>query len=114
VKQLAGLIGFVCLSASIPSIGNANSIWGLGAGSKNCETWLAAADDLEAVCGSWILGFWSGLNADAPTEGLQNDGRPTDNIGILDLVKAECRVHPGETLWNATVETREREAAKSQ
>jgi len=114
VKQLLGLIGFVCFAAAIPSIGNAGSIWGLGAGSKRCETWLTAAEDLETVCGSWILGFWSGLNAGAPTESLRNDGRPTDNMGILELVKGECRIHPGETLWNATAKTRDREAAKTQ
>jgi hypothetical protein len=111
MKRLVGLVGFICLSAAIPGAAEAGSVWGLGAGSKNCETWVTAADDLYAVCGSWVLGFWSGLNADAPTDALRNAGQPADNLAILDLVKAECRIHPGETLWVATVTARERAAA---
>lgn len=112
MKRLINLAGLICLLAARAGVAQADSTLGFGAGSKNCETWVTAADDLYAVCGSWILGFWSGLNADAPTDALRNVGQPADNLAILDLVKAECRIHPGETLWVATVKARNRATAQ--
>ena len=51
--------------------------------------------------GSWILGFWSGLNAS--NDALVGDG--TSANGILGEVKLYCAAHPSVGLAQATLDT---------
>ena len=103
-------IAVIAWGCSTSVLAQAESIWGVGVGKESCETWLTAHTPLDVVSGSWVLGFWSGLNAEAQTAELRTDGRPLDNLAIVDLVKAECHIHPGESLWAATTRARDQEA----
>jgi len=51
--------------------------------------------------GSWILGFWSGLNA--ANDALVGD-RTTAN-GVIGEVKLHCASHPSVSLPQATLDT---------
>lgn len=51
--------------------------------------------------GSWILGFWSGLNA--AHNALVGDG--TSANGVLGEVKLYCAAHPSVGLAQATLDT---------
>ena len=51
--------------------------------------------------GSWILGFWSGLNA--AKHGLVGDS--TTATGVLGEVKLYCQSHPSLGLVQATFDT---------
>ncbi len=51
--------------------------------------------------GSWILGFWSGIN-------VANDARvggSTTSNGVVGEVKLHCRKHPSKSLGQATFDT---------
>lgn len=51
--------------------------------------------------GSWILGFWSGLNA--ANNALVGDG--TTANGVIGEVKLYCAGHPSAVLAQATLDT---------
>lgn len=51
--------------------------------------------------GSWILGFWSGLNA--ANDALVGDG--TTANGVIGEVKLYCTSHPSVGLAQATFDT---------
>ena len=53
--------------------------------------------------GSWILGFWSGLNA--AKNALVGDG--TTANGVIGEVKLYCTAHPSVGLAQATFDTYE-------
>jgi hypothetical protein len=53
------------------------------------------------VVGSWILGFWSGLNA--ANNALVGDG--TTANGVIGEVKLYCTSHPSVGLAQATIDT---------
>jgi hypothetical protein len=58
----------------------------------------ATADDL---IGTWILGFWSGLNAAKNAR----VGDVTTSSGVVGEVRLYCSSHPSVTLPQATLDT---------
>ena len=53
------------------------------------------------LVGTWILGFWSGLNA--AKNGRVGDG--TTASGVVGEVKLYCSTHPSVSLAQATLNT---------
>ena len=62
---------------------------------------LLPENDVSLV--DWVLGFWTGMNADAFKVGSTSDAR-----GIVGEVKLVCQAQPSTTLATATYETYQR------
>ena len=73
-----------------------------GIGRMSYAHWLST-NDKRLQGESWLLGFWSGMNAadGAPSSDV---GHGTDGLGILGEVTLICRAHPSERLGEATME----------
>lgn len=65
--------------------------------SESCAAWLSSPQkDQEGF--TWIMGFWSGLNAAAVPTGQRADvGRSTDGWGIVGEVRKLCQANPSST-----------------
>lgn len=75
-------------------------IWG---GTQSCATWLSS--EPQKTSGNWwILGFWSGLNAQ--TNGKV--GQSTDANGVIGEIKLYCEASPSSNLFQATTKVYQR------
>lgn len=70
-----------------------------GAGYYSCAAWLQDAAHLRDGQ-SWVLGYWSGLNAHTPGGGVV--GSNTDGPAILEEVRRICEREPSTDLIDAT------------
>lgn len=67
-----------------------------GVGNRACQTWLAAGvADIEAR--SWIVGYWSGLNASQ----LSDAGRTAGADAVVAEVRHTCESEPSMPLLEA-------------
>lgn len=79
-----------------------DNIIGFGWGGKSCATWIGESGVKKVVMNSWILGFWTGLNAANTLS--HRIGRSTDSEGVLGEVRLYCTSHPSEAILMATAE----------
>lgn len=71
-----------------------------GAGILSCATWTANSVSTTGAP-SWIMGFWTGINA------LSNDrqvGKSVGSNGIVGEVRRACAERPSTLIWVATAE----------
>lgn len=71
----------------------------MGSGNSSCASWLEN-DEVELVGASWLMGFWSGMNAVTN----QLVGSTTDSQGRLAEVKMVCVKQPSKLLVDAAIE----------
>jgi hypothetical protein len=90
----------ITLAAATPEIFKSDSNMTIyGAGSNSCA--LGFAPKRESETFTWIMGFWSGINAVYGTEGpIRVDGQ-----GIVGEVKKLCIDNPSMMIAEATMKT---------
>ena len=90
--------GAVLATASMLSLTAHSETLSFGIGSASCATWkLNATRDYEGK--TWILGFWSGLNAAADKANFV--GIDTDAPAILAEIALICAKSPSRKLQDA-------------
>ena len=100
--MFAALLFAAALSGAAPTK-TALAGWFGGPQSQTCAVWMH--DPIAQ--GSWIAGYWSGINLALHRQ----VGRQTDFAGIMDEIEKECRSSPSEPVLDAIAATYERLAA---
>lgn len=72
-----------------------------GVGGKSCAAAVTPSNKLQWA--SWVMGFWSGLNAHASAERqTANIGESTDAQGVVAEIELYCSANPSTPLSDAT------------
>lgn len=79
----------------------AQPVYTLGQGTRSCASW-ATNPVTDFGTKSWILGYWSGLNAANARNHIV--GATTDGAGIWAVVKAKCDAEPSKALLWAVMQ----------
>lgn len=72
------------------AIGQEASFLSMGIGRLSCATWLQSQAS-EAEGSAWLLGFWTGMNANGDNHKV---GLSTDALGVIGEVKLRCQTNP--------------------
>jgi hypothetical protein len=95
--MLKALITAVVALATIVSA-RADETYMFGIGRLSCANWTGnPAHEFDG--GSWIMGYWSGLNTNNPNYHMA--GHTTDATGVIAEVRLVCRQHPSLPLYGA-------------
>ena len=90
-------------AASLRPAGAANYVVvGVGA-HYSCGRWMSSGQEVNNQVGSWIFGYWSGLNNAASLNGKYSMvGQSTDGDGVIGLVRLICSKDPSQLIISAT------------